>query len=351
MDKKTTTRLLLVIITIGALAIGYIYSSYAARPNVGTLAVSKGTVIEGVALSGTVKSQAEADLGFENLYPTRITKLSAQVGDTVKAGAVLAQLENADTQAQYAQALANASGAQSLLDELNASVKKEQLKIKGLSSNDKKVQQVQVTVTKRSVDVQKATLLAAQASVKNMQAQLAKGTIRAPFDGIIAKQDASVGDLANPGIPIITLIGDKNVFEIQAFASQQDIPKIKIGATADVTLDAYGNSLVLPAQVQTIDLSETMQGETPTYKVTFVFSDKDGRLKSGMNANVLLKTNEKTDVIAVPKESIINHDGKQFVLVSSNSSQQEKEVTTGIVGIDGLMEIVSGLNVGDTIVK
>lgn len=238
-----------------------------------------------------------------------------------------------------------------LLDKLNASVKVEKLKVKGLGSNDKKVQQAEVTVAEKAVDVQRATLLGAQAGMRNAQAQLAKMTIRAPFDGVIAKQDSAVGDLVTPGAQIITLIMEKDIFEIQAFVSEQDIPKIKIGDTADVTLDAYGNQALFSAKVMEINPGETVQNGVSTYKVTFVFGESDERIKSGMSANIVLKTDEKKNVVEIPHTSIINRDGKQLVLVSMNGSQQEKEVTSGITGIDGMTEIIAGLNSGEYIVK
>lgn len=346
-----TNKLIVIIILAGILASGFIYANYAGHPRLNVVQVSRGDVVQGVSLYGVVKAEKQAELGFENAAPAKITKLFTKPGDAVKAGAIIAQLDNADAQAGFDQASANASSAQLLLDELNKTVKKEKLKLKGLSSNDKKVQQAQVEVTKKSVEVQQAALLAAQAGVRSAQAELAKMIIRAPFDGIIANQDVEVGDLAKPGVPIVTLITNKDIFEIQAFASEQDIAKIKIGDKADVTLDAYGNAIVFAAQVTAIDPGETIQNGAPTYKVTFVFSEGDDRIKSGMNANVLLKTDERKDVVLVPQSSIISRDGKQFVLVSENGTEQEKEVIIGITGIDGMTEIQSGLSLGEYIAK
>lgn len=346
-----TNRLLAAILLLGALAIGFVYYTYAGHPDVGTIQVSKGNVIEGVSLDGTVEAVTHAELGFENVYPAKITKLYAKVGDPVKAGTVIAQMENSDIKAQYDQAVANVSAAHSVLDELNKSVKKEKLKLHDLHSNDKKVQEAQVGIEKKSVDAQEAALLEAQANVRNLEAQLAKSTIRAPFDGIIAKQDVEVGEIANPGVPIVTIIGNQDSFEIQSFVSDQDIAKIKIGDMADVTLDAYGKSTMFKTQIRMIDPGETIQDGIPTHKVTLAFLENDDRIKSGMNANIILKTNEKDGVVEIPEESIINRGDKKIVLVSENGTQHEKEISVGIVGIDHMAEVTSGINVGEYIVK
>ncbi len=351
MNKKIANRLLMAIISIGALAIAFIYLNYSGHPSVGMIQVSRGDVVEGISLSGTVRSQKQADLGFGSAFPATITKLFTKAGDSVKAGAMIAQSENADVQAQYDQVLASVSSARLLLDELNASVKMEKLKLKGLSSNAKKVQKAQVTVTEKSVVVQEATLLGVQAGLRNALAQLQKTIIRAPFDGIVAKQNVEVGDVVAPGVPVATFITGKDIFEIQSFVSEQDVTKIKVGDTADVTFDAYGNSAIFSAQVVAIDPGETTKNGVPTYKVTCVFSGNDDRIKSGMTVNILFKTSKKENVVRVPSTSIISRDGKQLVLVSENGTGQEKEIITGITGVDGMVEIVSGLSEGEYIAK
>lgn len=351
MDKKTTSRLLAVIILIGIFAMGFIYLNYSGHPSANTVLVSRGDITEGIPFSGIVRAQRQANLGFGSAYPATITKLFTKVGDTVMAGVMIAQLENADVQAQYDQALAGVSSSRLLLDELSSSVKMEKLKLKDLSSNPKKVQQAQVTVTEKSVEVQKAILIGAQAGLRNAQAQLAKMTIRAPFDGVVAKQDVEIGDLVAPGVPIVTLISDKDTFQIETFVSDQDITKITLGDTADVTLDAYGNAVVFKARVATIDLDKTIQNGVSTYRVTFVFYDNDARIKSGMSANIFLVVRENKDVIEIPRTSIMSREGKQFVLVLKDGARQEKEVSTGISGIDGMMEIVSGLSEGELVIK
>ncbi len=351
MDKKMTNRLLAVIVLIGAIAICFIYITYAGRPAVPLTQVSRGSIVSGIALDGTVKGKNEVQLGFENLYPTRIAKLFAKTGDLVKAGTVLAQLENSDAQAQYAQSLAVVTGAQAALDESNKTVKMERLKVDGLSSDAKKVQKAQVEATLKGVAVQKATLLSAQAGVASAQAQLAKTIIKAPFDGIIANQDVQAGDLASPGMPIITLVSDQNTFEIDVLATEQDATKIKIGDMAEATLDAYGKTNVFKAQVETIDPVATVQDGATAYKITLLLSGNDERVKSGLNANVFIGLDEKKDVLEVSQKAIIAEGNKQFVLVFANGVQQKKEIITGIVGADGMVEIVSGLSDGESVVE
>lgn len=351
MDKKITNRLLGAILLFGMGAIIYIFFGFSEHTVLKTAQVSRTDVVEGVSLNGTVKAAKEADLGFRNATPATVTKLYTKTGDVVKAGTIIAQVENADFQAQYDQASASVTAAQLHLDELYASVKMEKLKVKGLTSNAKKVQQAQVTVTEKSVAVQQAALLGAQAGLKNAQAQLAKTVLKAPFDGTIAKQTITVGDVVMPGAPAITLVADKDIFETDVFASEQDVAKMHSGDVADVTLDAFGSATVFHAAITTIDTAATIHNGTPVYKVTLVFKEHDARITSGMNANILLTTNAKKNVVAIPETAILNRDGKQFVLISENGVQSERAIQTGIRGMNGMTEVVEGLQGDETIIQ
>jgi multidrug efflux pump subunit AcrA (membrane-fusion protein) len=91
----------------------------------------------------------------------------------------------------------------------------------------------------------------------------------------------------------------------------------------------------------------------PTYKVTLKFaSSSDDRIKSGMTANLDILTGQKNNVLAVPSRSVYSIDTQKYVkLVDLNSPSKSKEikVETGIRGVDGYVEIISGLKEGDQI--
>jgi multidrug resistance efflux pump len=207
---------------------------------------------------------------------------------------VLAQIENADSAAQIAQANQSVAAAQADLEQYQNDLSKEKYKLKSLkcsdaASNDKNAQKAQIEASQNVVTAQQARVLAAQAGVKIAQAQLAKTIILAPFDGIIAKQDLQIGEIASPGKSTIKIVAANDTYEIEALASQQEIANIKIGDMANVTLDAYGKNENFAAKVSNIDLGATLQAGVSTYKVTLEFLQKDERIKSGMNANVTLK--------------------------------------------------------------
>ena len=196
---------------------------------------------------------------------------------------------------------------------------------------------------------QSAKVKSAEANVKNCQALLAKTILISPINGIVARQDAKVGEVASANATLISLI-NINSFEIEANVPEADVAKIKIGNTADVTLDAYGNDVVFGAKIFRIDPVETVVEGVPTYKTAFRFAKEDSRIKSGMTANIDVLTDRKGDVIAVSSRAVIIKNGGKVVNILKNNGVEEVKVTTGLRGSDGNVEIVSGVDEGDKVI-
>jgi HlyD family secretion protein len=214
-------------------------------------------------------------------------------------------------------------------------------------------QEAAVQQAKANVSAQEAQIKAAEASKQNYQAQLSKNVIRAPFAGLVTKQDAKVGQVAQASVTLVSLISDKK-YQVNANVPEADITKLKIDNSAVITLDAYGSEVEFNAKVVAIDPAETIVDGVSTYKVTFEFSQDDERIKSGMTANITVLTDTRSQVLAVPQRAITTDGSKKtvHVLIGSTDKQtlETKEVTTGLVGSDGQVEILSGLQEGDVVV-
>lgn len=205
--------------------------------------------------------------------------------------------------------------------------------------------------TTDAIAAAEAEVEAAQASVENYEAQLAKTVLVAPIAGVITTQDAKVGEIATAGKTLVTLMG-AGAFKIEANVPEADIAKIKIGDHTDVTLDAYGESVVFSAHVSSIEPAETMIEGVATYKTTFMFDAPDARIKSGMTANIDVLADERKNVIYVPDRTIIHRsDGTSVVRIPTGANTyREVSVTAGLRGSDGNTEITSGLTGGETVI-
>lgn len=203
--------------------------------------------------------------------------------------------------------------------------------------------------TTEQTAAQQAQVKYAIANIQNYAAQLTKTIIRSPLNGIIIKQDLKLGEIITANTPQISILSEAK-FEVEANIPEADIAKVKIGDSTNITLDAYGNDVIFKTKVISIDPAETMVEGVATYKTVFQFDREDERIKSGMTANIDIQTAKRTDILVVPQRAIIQKGIDRFVIVDKGNNQtEEKNVTIGLKGIDGNVEIIDGLKEGDKV--
>ncbi|MEK7643101.1 MAG: efflux RND transporter periplasmic adaptor subunit [Patescibacteria group bacterium] len=203
--------------------------------------------------------------------------------------------------------------------------------------------------TSEQIMGQEAQLERVRAAVRSASANLGKTIIRAPISGVLTKQDAKAGEIATAGQVLVSMIGNSG-FEIEANVPEADIAKIALSDSARVTLDAYGSEVEFPAIVVKIDPAETIVDGVPTYKVTLQFKEKDERIRSGMTANTDIITDSKDNIFTIPQRAIKTKDGKKYVSTKKGEAEEEIEITTGIRGSNGYVEVLTGLREGDTVI-
>jgi len=204
--------------------------------------------------------------------------------------------------------------------------------------------------TADAIAAQEAQVEAAQAAAASIRAQISKTYITSPLNGIVARNDAKVGEIVSPGVPLVTLIS-KSAFHIETYIPGVDMAKVRLNDNADVTLDAYGGDVHFVATVISIEPVETVMNGVSTYKTKLEFTGEDNRITSGLTANVHIETARRENVVTVPAQAIIRRNSDRFVLMKSGTAEPtEQKVVTGIEGSDGVVEVVSGLTADDQVV-
>lgn len=194
---------------------------------------------------------------------------------------------------------------------------------------------------------QEAAVAQAQASVQAAAAQLAKASIRAPFDGVVSHVAIQAGDMAAPGTPAVSVIsGDR--FEIDALASETQVAQLQPGAAVDVTLDGFGTGTVFPAEVLRIDQAPLSVSGMSGYPVKVRFTQEDERIKVGMTANVHVEAASAQGVIVIPRQAMLLQGDGAMVLLKRNGAFVRQPVTIGLMS-DTRVEVKDGLAEGDLI--
>ena len=237
-------------------------------------------------------------------------------------------------------ALENAS-----LAKLEAEVYLENVK-SGASSAAITAQEQIIAQKEIALESQKASSRAAYAAVADINSEINKRIITAPFDGLITKIDIDEGEIAFSNTEVVELISEGN-FEITANIPESDIAKIKIGDSASFDLDALSSDLIFEAEVVKISESANLIEGVPVYEVLLQITSETSLVKSGMTANIDILTDKRENVIFIPSRAI--SDSKVKILLE-NGMIEQREIKTGLKSYDAKIEVVSGLKEGEKVI-
>ncbi|MFA6324783.1 MAG: efflux RND transporter periplasmic adaptor subunit, partial [Candidatus Paceibacterota bacterium] len=185
--------------------------------------------------------------------------------------------------------------------------------------------------------------------LKDAKSRISDYYIRAPFDGIITDISVSPGEFASVGSPIVSMISkDKN--EVSVDITEDDIAFVDVGDEASITFDAF-DDLLVKAKVTYISPNTKTKDGVAVFEVILQITENVKQIKVGLSADVDIFTEKLTNVIVIPRRSIIEEDGNRFVrLLIDDSTYKKQIISTGLQGEDGLVEVKDGLVVGDTII-
>src|SRR3989344_4811124 len=280
--------------------------------------------------AGILSGVADANTQFIKLF---LDKIALMLND-LSSGSSMTQTQIEGYKADISGARSSVYGAISSLKSAKAS----------LDVAQKQLDFDLAGATPADLAVQEAQLYKARADADNYRVQLDRTILKSPIDGTVAKQDAKIGQIAAANVTVVSVISG-SAMEIDAYVPEADIAKLKVGNSANVTLDAYGSDVVFAAKVAIIDPAETVIEGVANYKTTILFVNDDERLKSGMTANVDILADRRENVIAIPQRVIVmKEDGNKYILLWEGRSSKEVSVQVGLRGSDGNTEIVSGVN-------
>ncbi|MCX6785075.1 MAG: efflux RND transporter periplasmic adaptor subunit [Candidatus Komeilibacteria bacterium] len=250
---------------------------------------------------------------------------------------------------------ANSLLPQATIDSQEAIISAEQTQVYSDLNNALGVAQAQFslkTAQPRDFDVHyyEAALLQAQANLQAALADLADYSLVAPQDGVVTKVNNKLGEQTSPSVAVISMIAESNL-QIKMDVPESDIAKVKVGNLASITLDAFGPDKIFAGHVTFVDPAATPKQDVVYYRVTVSFDLEMAEVKAGMTANVILDTAKKENVLVIPARSLAeNGNNHKVVKILVNNQPQEKEVVIGLRGDEGLVEVVNGLEEGQSVI-
>ncbi len=316
-----------------------------------------------VVLNATGYVVAQRKAAISSKATGRLEWLGVLEGSQVKAGDVIARLDNRDVTAQAESARANVRSAeaalqQALAEERDAEAQHKRnvdLVAKGfVSRSATDTSKARADRAVAGVANARAAVAAAQAAARNAAVAVDYTLIRAPFDGVILSKSANVGDMVTPfssaadSKGAVVTMADMSTLEVEADVSESSLAKIKVGMPAEITLDALPTDRFrgrISRMVPTVDRSKA------TVMTKVKFDSIDPRVLPEMSAKVSFLSQEVTSdqqkpLVALNADAFAQRDGRTVVFVVKDNRAVAVPVTPG-AKIGELTAVTGDVKSGD----
>ena len=236
-----------------------------------------------------------------------LAKMNVNIGDHVRKGQVLGTISNDDMLAKRAQADAAIAQADIAAKNVQKDYDRFQVLYKQQSATAKEVENVTMQYASA-----KAALETARQMRKEVSAMLSYTSLTAPFDGVVTQRNADAGNMANPGMPILT-IERAGSFQVVASVPESSIGQLKQGQKAVITINAINKTI--NGSIAEISTSSQATGGQYMVKINIPEDEKAG-LYSGMYTNVSIPV----------KLAASAQNGSNITLVPASSIEQKGEL-------------------------
>lgn len=260
--------------------------------------------------SGKIQAVNSADLSTRMMG--YVNKVHVNVGDNVGKGQLLISINNTDLQAKRAQVNASITEAQAGFN----NAQKDYNRFKNLFADNSATQKEMDDMT-ANFEMAKARLEGATQMKNEINAQFAYVNITAPFSGVVTNKFIEAGDMANPGIPLIS-VETPGSFEVMARVPENQISQIKPEAAVNVTVKALNKTLT----GKVTEVSTSAKNTGGQYLVKVALDKTDAPILSGMFTTVQFPVEKKataSDLVLIPKDVLVTRGQLSGVYTVSQS--------------------------------
>jgi HlyD family secretion protein len=353
--------------------------------------VTRGDVARSVIATGEIQPITKVEV--KSKASGIVEKLYVDINDRVKKGQQLAQLDQEETadqvdaqRASLASAEANVTTFEANIeqDKVNASApdlpmykatldRNAEMQRDGIVSKQalddvnrdylaaltkRDAAKAQIGVDTAKLKQARAQVLQSQASLKQLEEQLAYTTIQAPMDGVILSRDVEMGDAVSSILVLgstATLVmteGDTSEVYVQGKVDEADIAHVYLGQPARIKVESFRDRLFY-GKVTKIAPMGVEKDNVTTFEVRVSINNPGGELKANMTANAEILLDEHKGVLTVPENAVIYDNQKNASVQVPDKGQKDGARKVAVkVGLSNgsVTEVLSGLKEGDQVV-
>ncbi|HWP95323.1 MAG TPA: efflux RND transporter periplasmic adaptor subunit [Syntrophomonadaceae bacterium] len=319
---------------------------------VNVVKVAKLDVARNVKYAGQVRGTRE--IYITPKVTARVTGVLVKAGDSVSPGQTLLTLDPGDyeaavriAQAGVASAEAGKRSADSQLETARASYERSKTLHDTGAISDQALEQARSAYEVLAAGSAEAALELARANLAQAQANLDRCILTSTINGTVGTVALSLGDNSSTQNPAV-IVTDNSQLEVSVLVSESDVNYIKAGQEVAVSIKAASGQ---PFKGTVQSISTVPDPQRKNYPVKVILNNEEGKIKSGMFAEIAIDTESKKAVLSLPVNAVSPKGGRQLVyLVGEDSRVKEVEVEIGLKN-DLNVEIMKGLAEGQTIVS
>jgi HlyD family secretion protein len=350
MDMKNIKKIIWIIAIIGISTAIYAFMSGFDKvdipQNQDVQKVTRHNFKNTVVATGIIKPQVGAEVKIGSRASGTVLNLYVNIGDYVKQGQLLAEIDASELKPKYDQAVANLNYTETNLKYLQIDLNR----MTKLGEKDYISQQA-LDDAKKAVDLAKVRVLQEKSNVEFANIQLGYTKIFASISGVIGSVSTQKGETVSAAFssPVFVSIIDLSRLEIWAYIDETDIGKIETGQKVTFTVDTYTDNQ-FNGTIKAIYPQAEIRNNVVNYIAVVEIENQTGKtLRPEMTTSVNVVLQQHDSAIAIPKKAIIKRGNKTYVKVMRNNQLSEQEIDTGI-SENGLVEVLKGLTDKDKIV-
>lgn len=308
-----------------------------------------------IALTGTISAYEDVAV-FPRISGSKVIKIYKEVGDFVKSGETLAELDTEMIEAQLKQAYASKASASAAIRQAEiqvSTIKKDYERIKKLYEEEvvprQQLDQIegQYLAAQAALDMAKKKLEEVEALIKQLELTKSYHQILAPTSGVISERKIEVGEIVSVSSPVFKINSISKV-KVKGSIPENYVHGVKPGMEAEVLVDAYPDKKFL-GKVRLV--SPTVDPKTRTAEIEIEIENKDFLLKPGMFTRVRIDMGER-EVLFIPQQALKRFEGTgtyYVFVVDENRRARIKEIVIGDRSEDKI-EVVRGLSLNELVV-
>ena len=315
---------------------------------------SRSTITESIMVVGNLIGAVTVDVSSK--VNGRLQSVTVRIGDAVRKGELLAEVEDRELREQVKQAEASYQVAAATIRQREADLKFAETSLERsrnlftrqlIPRQTLEDSEARYQAATAQLDLAQAQWEQAKARLEELRITLGNTRILSPVDGFVGKRNLDPGAFVNSNASVMSVV-DIRVVRLVVNLVEKDLRRVQVGAPAVADVDAYpGESF----SGRVARVAPVLDPATRTAEMEIELPNPSFRLKPGMYARVRLTVGERPNALVIPRNALVDVGGRRGVFLFDRGSRQARfqGVEVGLQD-DRVAEVLSGVDEGQTVI-